>query len=445
MSPSFGGGTGTPISLVPAGGGATTTAIQEPWPLLPLENWRQVIGYNPWHFWGLANQKAKITSSTLKPLRQYDWQDADRVGRSEILAAIENAEALLVDYLKYAPAPHFREDVLPWPKYFNPALWRYFSIDTTGHRLAVTLTEGYVQHVGIETIADIETVNVVPSDTDGDGLNDIFTLTTSVALGTTDPDEIAVYFKAADRLDDNLAKFRIQPVRVSIDVTGVATIKGPYWLLVRPILYEGVSAADLDPDTAVNFATQLEVKRRYTTTDGNTNATCQALITWETLPFYVGTLDPSSSTDPAATANAVARCGIRNAEIGQVTPAESVYDAASGTWTNVGYLYPRRPPDHVTVRYLAGVSLSGGNMQRKWQTIVARLAAAEMTRLTSSNDASNRELYNWQFDLSRGGGRDSEQFKVSDEDLSNPFGTRRGHLYAWRQVKNLALIRGILP
>ncbi len=411
--------------------------------LLPLETWRAILQYHPFFFWGLANQTVKPTSATALTMRQYAWQAADRASRAEIAQAIENAEKLLIDYLGYAPAPHYVEETLPWPRDYQPELWRLFPMDATGRRLSVTLGEGHVRALGVETITAIETCAVVYSDTDGDGLDDTFTLTTAAPLGTTDPDEIAIYFAAADRLDSELSRWRIQPVTVAI-AGGIATIKGRAWTAVRPILYEGVGAADIDPVDATKFAATLEVKRRWTDPNGTTNATCQALLTWETLPRYAGSLDPTSSTDPAATGNAVGRCGIRDAEKGFVTPAEAIYDAATGTWTNSGYELPHRPPDRVTVRYLAGLGLVDGQMEREWQITVARLAAAEMSRIPATNDVANRELYHWQFDLSRAAGRNDEQYRISDDDLSNPFGTRRGHVYAWKKVQNLALLRGIL-
>lgn len=415
--------------------------------LLPLEEWRSVMGYHPEHFWGLRNSKVPVTSSSNSVMRQYDWQTADRVGRSEIIQAIENAEALLMNYLHYAPAPHYRADAFTWPQNYQPDQWRLFPIDALGRRLAITLNEGYIQKMGVETLTDIETVTIDPLtgflDKDGDGIKETFSIVTTLPLGTTDPDEIAVYFQASDRLDDDMGRWRIQPVKVSI-AAGIATVTGKTWLIVRPILYEGIAPVDIDPDNLTNYAAKLEVKRHWTDGNGNTNDTSQALVTWETLPGYMGSINPTNSTDPGATGNAVARCGIRNAELGIVTPAEAIYDSTSSSWTNAGYECPHRPPDRVVVRYLAGLPLVNGHIDRQWQITTARLAAAELTRAITASDVGNRELYHWQFDLSRGGGKSEEQFQVSQEDLSNPFGTRRGHLYAWRQVKNLALIRGIL-
>src|SRR6185369_16921871 len=101
----------------------------------------------------------------------------------------------------------------------------------------------------------------------------------------------------------------------------------------------------------------------------------------------------------------------------------------------------------VTVRYLAGFPLaSDGQMQEPYRTMVARLAAAELARPICACDEANRELYRWQFDLARTAGSGDEAYgAVSAEDLNNPFGTRRGHVYAWKQVKNLRQLRGALP
>ena len=59
--------------------------------LLPLETLRAAIGYHPFHFWGLANATAPIRSNCNDALYQYAWQDAQQIGRADMLAAIETA------------------------------------------------------------------------------------------------------------------------------------------------------------------------------------------------------------------------------------------------------------------------------------------------------------------------------------------------------------------
>jgi hypothetical protein len=95
------------------------------------------------------------------------------------------------------------------------------------------------------------------------------------------------------------------------------------------------------------------------------------------------------------------------------------------------------------VRYKAGYPLSGGEMDKRWQTAVTRFAAAELARPICACDNANRELYRWQFDVARTGGSNDESYQATTmEDLANPFGTRRGHLYAWKFVKSMRTLQG---
>jgi hypothetical protein len=103
-----------------------------------------------------------------------------------------------------------------------------------------------------------------------------------------------------------------------------------------------------------------------------------------------------------------------------------------------------REPDRVLVRYLAGYPLDqNGNMDRKWRTIVARLAMAELGKRIAAAEVANRELWHWQYDLARAAGANDEQYAIGANDLENPFGTLRGQVYAWKQVKNLRLLNGL--
>ena len=82
-------------------------------------------------------------------------------------------------------------------------------------------------------------------------------------------------------------------------------------------------------------------------------------------------------------------------------------------------------------------------MDARFRTPVARLAAAEMARPICACETANRALYEWMFDLSRAGGSNDEQYRTSDDMLTSPFGTRRGHVYAWRFVEDNMLVRGM--
>lgn len=435
--------------------------------LLPLETFRRILGWHPFHFFGLADTgnapKAPVRSQCDDLLKQYAWQDTDRAGRAEIALAIESAERLLRDYLGFAVAPEYREVTIPWPRFYDTARTRYAAHDAAGRWIAPLLPFGCgeLQALGVEALTLRDTVtksdppvggdDLVFTDADGDGLYDTFTATATVPSDTEAAD-LAVYFASADRLDGESAgeRWRIRPVTISVSGT-TATIKGRLWLLVRPIEYEGLGTVPLDPSdltAAGPYAQSLEVYTRVTDPTGTTAETAQAKVIWETAPFHgwwcgcgcsSPTLDPSSSPlDPAAIAYAVARATIRDARSGRVGIGEAVYNATSGVWAGLNWSTGREP-DRVTVRLLAGAPLEDGNMARAWQPIVARLAMAELGRPVAACETANRELFRWQQDVALVDGRNEEKYSISDQDLDNPFGTRRGHIFAWRQVKHLAL------
>lgn len=407
--------------------------------LLPIDRFRHILGYNPWHFFGLSGAKAPVSSACNTLLNRYAWQDADAAGREEIIRAIETAEQRLVEYLGFNPAPKYIvNETHPWPQYEDKALWRNGRAGSDGRQLALQLNEGEIQAIGTELLTLVGSAAVVYSDPDGDGLNEAWTAT--IVTTETDPTRLAVYFAAADRLDSAPvgADWRIEPVTITI-TAGTATIRGRSWLMVKPILYEGFNPSALDPSTSTHFVATVEVYTRTTAT------TTQATLIWETLP-WPGWCVPStpSSTDPAAVGTAVARVGIRDATVGLVTPGAAVYDATSGTWS-ADWCSNWRPPDRVQVNYLAGAALVSGQMAQRWQTIVARLAAAELARAICACKDANRELYRWQMDLAVTNSNADESFgAISSSDLSNPLGTRRGHVQAWKAIINLRHATGIL-
>lgn len=428
-------------------------------PLISLEQFRQVLGYHPYHFWGLVNSDIRVDSACNTLLYEYNWQNTQALGREAIREALENAENKLRDYLGYSIAPKYFEETVDYSRFYNPSLMRAnISADTTGRYISQRLTNGYVQAMGYEQLTLVGNDTVTYSDEDGDGLDDTFTV--SIATSVTDPDKISVYFIAADRLNGEAVsdRWRISPVTVSIS-GGTVTITGKAWLLVRPILYEGVTVTQnpLDPTVAANFASSLAIYNRTTNPDGETIYNAQCSLIWETLPChgwwcYCGcnaTTVPADSTyDPAAQAIAIGRVGIRNSRDGTVTGVSALRNATTGVW----YQTPQewREPDRIQFRYLAGYPLehkreatgdsvpaNNGQVDSKWITAVCRMAAAELPNRLCSCDRANAELYRWQFDLARVAGDNDEQYNITPAMLDNPFGTRRGHIYAWNTVKHL--------
>lgn len=448
--PGSGSGTGTPISGGPPP--LNFSFVNTPAPLLSVEQWRMQFSYNPWHFWGMSNSKVPVTSACNTMVKKYAWQMADQGGREDVERAIIAAENKLVSYLGFAPAPRFVEETIPWPKYYNPNLWRTMnSTGSDGRRIGIKLSEGYVHEIGTEAITSLGDVATSLTDEDGDGLLDTFTA--QVATSEIDAEGIAVYFTQTDRLnaEEIGPKWRIQPVKATIN-GGIATVRGPAWILIRPILYEGFSNTSINPDTGTNYVSFVTIAFRSTYTEGTTVETSQAVLLWETVPCggvpcCCGGCGPASFTandgDPAAVGKAIARASVRDVKGGIIVAAYAVLNATTGIWGDVDWgCY--REPDRITVRYLAGAPLQNQQMSSQYQSLVARMSAAEMGRRICACDAALQDLYHWQFDLSRAAGANDEQYSISQADLDNPFGTRRGHVWAWKQVRNLRRIGSTL-
>lgn len=427
--------------------------------LLPLESFRRLLSYNPFHFWGLSNATVPLLSACNDSVAKYNYQTNDAIGRESLLEAIAQAEQRLLDHLNWAVAPAYKVVTLPYPQYLSKGLRYAGARDSAGRWLGLVLNEGKIQEVGKEATSTVQVnVTVTFSDSDSDGLNDTFTLTTASTTTETDPNKIAVYFSSADRLDSEGIgdKWRILPVKITINSGGTVTVRGRSWLLVKPILYEGVgvdgSFATLDPATTTNFVTTLDVVRRYTQTTGTGTDTSQAVLIWETSPnlsfaFCCGCDGNTpaivdNETDPASHWEAIARVGIRDAELGFLTPGAAVFDTVNSVWKSTAWGLCR-PPDRITVRYLAGEALVNGEMRSDLQRVVARLACAESAGRITACDTANREFYRWQFDHARAAGANDEQYSISPGDLDNPFGTRAGQVYAWKYIQEQRILGGL--
>lgn len=405
-------------------------------PLLPLATWFQLMGFHPWHSFQLADELMPITTGCNTLVYQHAWQNIDAMGRQEITDAIGTAEARLREYLGYSVAPHEVTETLRYPDYLVQPFRRWQQIGADNRWLTVKLREGYVQSIGATTLTLLGTAAVTASDPDGDGIKEWWTA--SIATTATDAGEFEVYVPTASRFQDTETgeRWRIQPVNLSIS-GGTLTITGYRWLLVRPVLYEGVTRRELDATDDANFLDTIAIYRR-TAADAS-----EATLIYDTQPWpwFCGCSVTDSSSDPAATGTTAGRAGITDARLGIIHAVPAIENTDTGIWS--GNLESCRQPDRVRVTYRAGLPLVGGRMDPTAATVVARLAAAELARPICACQSANRELQRWQIDLARTGANEDEQFgAISQEDLRNPLGTRRGHVYAWRWINSQAQLRG---
>lgn len=420
------------------------------YPVTALDTFRDAAQLSPWWFWGMAGASGPTavtgqqSRNNCRPIiRQYGWQAGDAVSRSQITQALVQAEALLAEHLSYPIGPTFRAATLPWPQLADRRRVRTPPIGSDGRWLSVALPDGEIRAVGLETLTALGDAAVSYIDDDGDGLVDRFTV--QIADSATPLDQIVVGFTASDRYDgsDLSDRWLVRPTTAARS-GGTVTVTGRAWCCVRPVQYEGASAAalnGLDPATTTIYAEQLTVARRYAAPAGTTAATAQAELIWESQP-WPWCACPASTSDPASTASAVARVGIRDAAAGLVTPAEAVYDASTGTWAAAdcwGW-WGCRPPDRVTVRYQAGVPLVRGEVAAPWARVVTGLAAALLARPLAGCEDTQSLIGQWQTDVTRAAGGTTFQAQRSAD---NPFGPRRGQIDAYAEVMRRRLSCGV--
>lgn len=412
--------------------------------LLPLDEFRRIIKYPPYQFWGLDNEDVALGSACNGVVYEHAFLSADVGGRQDIREAIDIAEQKLRAFLGYPVSPKYIEETVTYPSYLDQRLWRQSPVDSTGGWVSVFTPDQLLQAIGIESLTLIGTANVTYSDLFGTGVNDTFTV--SIATTETDPAKIAVYFATVDRFDNVEVgeRWRVEPLNVSIS-GGTATITGRAWLLVKPILYQPVKRQNaLNPDTSANFVTTLSIYIRTTDPNGTTWETSQGAFVWDSSPGgWWGICCGDGSTDPAAVARSIARVGMKDAAKGIVIPGEAIYNSTTGVWTQAAPPWGSlcRPPQDVVIRYLAGKSLEDGKMDARLANAVAFLAAADLPERICACDNSNRTLYRYQLPMNQTGTQ-QETFAVTREQLNNPLGNRYGHWLAWNEIKNLRQPRG---
>lgn len=412
--------------------------------LLPLDAFRRILKYPPYQFWGLDNAAVKLDSQCNGVVYEHTYQNSGVGGRDDIREALILAQEKLRNFLQYPIAPEYREETMAYPTYLDQRLIRSFPIQAGGGWLSVFTPDGYLQAIGVESLTAIEDTPVVYSDEFGTGVDDTFTL--SFITTETDPDKIAIYFAEADRVDEEPVseKYRIEPIQVQIEA-GTATVIGRSWLLVKPILYQAIKRQiPLDPSTAANFVTEVSAYIRTTDPNGNTVETSQGAFVWDSIPGYGWWgFCCASSTDPASVARAIARVGIADSQLGLVIPGEAVYNETDLEWhqTVPPWSGICRPPQQVTIRYLAGKPLTNRQVDTRLANAVAYLAMAELPERICACDNANRTLYRYQQQLNHTGA-DQNIFAVTREQLNNPLGTRWGDWYAWNEIKSLRLVRG---
>lgn len=389
---------------------------------LTLEDFRLTFGLHPWTFWQWT--PPNVHKAACNPvIFEEGWQNADAVSRSEILAALERAEVIFHQAAHYWPYRRQLEDVMAWPG------WPGRRVSTRGKLIELSTTEAPALQIGVEVFELLGVTPVAVKDTDNDGYPNFFEATYATTVA---PSELELYITEADRLGAPVGR------RYQIKATAAAAgsdvrFRGGPWQLAKPELIGLATPDGLNPADDCNVVQQLEVWRRHVVTDGTTVDTAGIVFEYESHPCSCGCV---AVTDPASVAQSLGRGLVENAEFGRVAVAEATWDGA--TWAPV--CCGCSVPDRLRLRYIVGPLDQPGV-----DTVVLRMAAAELSRpmcMCGNEQVGSAALAHWQNDMARvvsGGVR----WMIPMERLSNPIGTRRGHVAAWEWITANALKRAV--
>lgn len=382
---------------------------------LSLDRWCEIVGINPLHF----NQLASTEFPDLcgQPWYQYDWQDADRVGRESIAMAIRQAERRIAKYLGYNLLPDWHDEIVMTPRPASPELFGR-AYQPRYSRKSVRASKGHLISGGVKASSLIEAdASITRSDADGDGYKELCTVTVTTAVADC---EIRVYFPNENGADE----WEIRPITVT-STGGVATITFKSWQAVDPDLQSILNPTPATAETDGNYITTVDVYRVYN--DPQTQVT----FMWEALP---DNCDCGSSTCSACGWGTQSGClQAKDTRLGYFTFNAGTWDADNENF-DVAEFSVAREPEKMRIYYYSGFedrdrTCPRVDMDRELERAIAHFAATLLDRDMCACNNVQHYLDYWREDLARVGS--DVTYQNSPMVLGNPFGTMRGAVYAY--------------
>jgi len=406
---------------------------------LSLDDYARIIGLNGAHFNTAANSLGMPYSDCCSDIFfQHDWQFNGRTSREALAQAIASAERDIAEVLGYWPAPMWiAEENHPFPRPHRPDMVQYGGLDVRGYRKSIVTDYGYVIAPGQREVTQIPQAAVAYTDEDADGNNIKETATVTVATTLTDECELKVYF--AGHGGDQ--EWEIRPARTKAIALGVFTATFWSWQFILPALWEalpaGADPTPIDYDDAGNLVATIEVYREF----NDTSATSSRFY-WEPQPTALCSCGGVGTCVACALTTQDGCLHVRDAVNGVVVPHPADYDDDDEEWDAASWSVCR-DPDMVNLWYYAGDT---NNLWRRgttceqlspwWQQTIAWLATARLERPFCSCDSVVDLVKDLRTDLSLTGG--PLGYNITLDDLSNPFGSRKGAILAWRRISKLA-------
>jgi hypothetical protein len=403
------------------------------------------MGVNPVHFNGGEGNAIKIF-----PLQQncndfwpqYAWQQNDRLSREELADAIYSAEQDLARAVGYYAAPTWiAQETHTFPRHHRRDVWQSGGLNVRGARKSLKLQFGKFIQAGQRAVSIVQAgAAVVYSDPDGDGFNELATITAATTL--TDECEIKLYFAG----HSGEPEWEIRPVLTKSISGGNVTTTVNSWLLFDPDLWEAypgdvtTSFAAIAINVAADFVTTVDVYREYTDF-----SQASAVFYWEPDAINISGFCSVCSGTGCAACSLTTQDGCihmrGDPDDGIAVPVPGSYDADNAQWAAAAFSVCR-DPDSAKVYYCAGnlgdrwrMGATCEALSEFWAQTIAMLATARLPKPPCSCNHVRARYEELRRDLAMIG---RESSTILDPNLlSNPFGTRAGEISAWRRVSGL--------
>lgn len=369
--------------------------------------------------------------------QQHAWQNMDIISREDIAQSIYDAETDIANVLGYPVAPEFiSQESHTWAKFYDRSVISA-STGVRGESKVVPTRQSKVVAVGRRATEAIDTAaSVVYSDPDGDGWDELATITATTSLTSTDGIKLYTAGKSANPL------WEIRPILTKSISSTTLTITLNSWLLIEPELWEAYPTTVETPDpiditNSANFVTTVDIYREYV---DSTNYPAQFTWNASTTGYFCSSCNGVGC--PSCTPTTQNGClQIKDADRGFVIPTPATY--ASG-WTvepwSIG-----RDPDSVKLWYQAGnrsqrflAGLDNDPLDHYLAQAIAWLAIA---RIEAPPCGCGRVLK--QFEELRRDVSEVDRTRaviisvIGPEMVTNPFGTRLGEVRAWNRIARI--------
>lgn len=399
---------------------------------LPLATWAKFLGLHPLHFEQVRLPDVNENVHCSNIWFQHEWQTADATSREEVARAIAAAEEKIENALGYRLAPTWEVD--EWQttqRYFRRELVNLNAGDIAGFKQVLRADWGWMISGGIKAKTLISAARPI-TYTDSNSDSYFETATVQVTTTALDKNEIAVYYPGKDGEDE----WEIRPTEVSIS-GGVATITFRRELAVIESLQEAfeIESGEAIGTNNAHFLTNVDVYRKYNDPQTQANFLWEPSVSgWCTACNGEGCEVCSYTTQGGCL---ILRSNPRNSMVGY---SPGIWDNDLDQFESEPWAIARQP-DIARLYYYAGwrdkTAKYVSRITEKWGRVVAYMSASMLDRPPC--ECSEDVWKKWREDLTLTAGDEEGRPFYRDPSgvIDNPFGTRRGEVNAWREVRQL--------